>query len=121
MFLWTVAWSPDGTRLVTGSDDKMLRILSAETGRDAAPEGLTQQHKGSILTVAWSRCGNRIATGCNDKVARIVDVSTGETLHEIAHDSPVRSVSWTPCKTKLATGSGGTGVEGKARVIDTAT
>ena len=62
-----VAYSPDGTRLATGSLDKTARIWDTATGH-----AITKLAHGSpVNAVAYSPDGTRLATGCQDKTARI--------------------------------------------------
>jgi serine/threonine protein kinase len=57
----SAAFSPDGTRIVTGCDDKIARVWDAKSGKERrALEG----HTGTILSVAFSPDGARRHREC---------------------------------------------------------
>jgi WD40 repeat protein len=64
----SAAWSPDGTRIVTGSEDRTARIWDAGTGRVLAT---LSGHGGEVDSAAWSPDGARIVTGSEDGTAII--------------------------------------------------
>jgi WD40 repeat protein len=70
-----VAWSPDGTRVLTGSDDGSARIWDAATGKVLHHMA---GHHHEVNSVAWSPDGTRVLTGSDDGSARIWDAATGE-------------------------------------------
>ena len=85
-YVVSVAFSPDGTRLATGSDgtrvytgsqDNTARIWDLETGD---PLAVLQGHESTVWSVAFSPDGTRLATGSYDKTARIWDLESGEPL-----------------------------------------
>jgi WD40 repeat protein len=69
-----VAFSPDGTQLATGSDDKTARIRDAITGYQL----LEVKHGNNVTAVAFSPVGTRLASGSDDKTARIWDVTVAK-------------------------------------------
>jgi hypothetical protein len=69
-FIMGVAFSPDGLRLVTGSEDKTVRVWDA---RSAQPLLECKGHADWVTSVAFSPDGLRLATGSNDKTARVWD------------------------------------------------
>jgi WD domain, G-beta repeat len=66
----SAAYSPDGTRIVTASDDKTARIWDARTGAQLA--GLSG-HGDRLDSAAYSPDGTRIVTASGDRTARVWD------------------------------------------------
>jgi WD40 repeat protein len=62
------AFSPDGTRIVTGSTDKTARLWDAATG---ALLKTLEGHTHVIYSCAFSPDGERIATASRDTTARL--------------------------------------------------
>ena len=71
-----MAWSPDATHILTGSQDGTIRIWDATTGANT----LTLTRDSSVSTVAWSPDGHHILTGSSNGTARIWDATTGEQV-----------------------------------------
>ena len=56
----SVAFSPDGKRIVSGSADQTVKVWDAATGQE--PSTL-KGHTGAVTSVAFSPDGKRIAIG----------------------------------------------------------
>ena len=94
-----VAWSPDSTRIATGSDED-VRVWDAVTGEDL----FSLERGRGVGAVVWSPDGKRIATSSSGG-ARVWDAVTGENVLSLKHDHRVKSVAWSPDSTRIATGS----------------
>ncbi|MDW8218283.1 MAG: AAA-like domain-containing protein [Acidobacteriota bacterium] len=64
----SVAYAPDGTRVVTGSLDNTAVIWDAASGRALVK---LEGHKGAVSSAAFAPDGTRVATGSEDKTALI--------------------------------------------------
>lgn len=101
--VYTLAWSPDGKHIASGSDDGTVQIRNAATGHLL----LTYRgHSSYIRSVAWSPDGKRIASGSWDKTVQVWDAATGCLLLTYRdHDEYVNTVAWSPDGTRLVSGS----------------
>ena len=67
-YVWSVAYSPDGTKIVSGSYDNTIKIWDANTG--ACLQTLTG-HSGGVESVAYSPDGTKIISGSWDRTVKI--------------------------------------------------
>jgi WD40 repeat protein len=74
-----IAFSPDGSRLVTTSADRRIRIWDALNG----VEQLAMAQAGSVTDVVFSSDGRWLATTGDDRTARVWDAKTGEEIFQI--------------------------------------
>jgi WD40 repeat protein len=96
---FSAAWSPDGTAILTGSQDGTARIWDVQTGGKRAE---ILAHRDYITQVAWSPGGDYLATASLDNTAGIWDAATGELQHELTGFSDdVSGIAWSPDSEKI--------------------
>jgi WD40 repeat protein len=81
----SVAFSQDGTRIVSGSDDKTIRVWHAETGELVL--GPFKGHTDSVASVAFSEDGRRVVSCSDDRTIRIWKVDEDSILAESSYVS----------------------------------
>src|SRR5258706_56009 len=103
--IWSMCYLPDGTRVVSGSSDKTIRIWDAESGT-VIGEPLTG-HTGGVNSVAYSPDGRHIISRSSDCTIRIWDAETGNAVGNPleGHGDYVLSVAYSPDGRYIISGS----------------
>lgn len=73
----SVAYSPDGQRILTGGEDNVAILWDASSGRKL---NTFEGHSNAVTSVAFSRDGTRALTGSLDGTVIVWDVSTAKRI-----------------------------------------
>jgi WD40 repeat protein/uncharacterized Zn finger protein (UPF0148 family) len=99
----SVAFSPDGRRILSGSDDRTVQVWDATSG--ALLVSLTG-HDGRVRSAAFSPDGRRIVSGSADRMVRVWDATSRALLVSFSgHEGEVRSVAFSPGGRRIVSGS----------------
>ena len=106
--VFSVAFNPDGTRIVTGHKDGAIRLWSPSTCKSMG-ELLPRRHYGIVSSIAFSKDGKFIVSGGGegDNILQIWDAlkqtPLGKPLYE--HENEVLSVAFNSDGDRIISGS----------------
>lgn len=99
----TLAFSPDGTMLVSGSRDKTIKFWEIPSGQLIRT---VEAHDGGVHAVTFSPDGKVLASCSDDTTIKLWDSSTGNLICTLqGHTGPVRSIAFSPDGRRLVSGS----------------
>ena len=75
--VYAAAFSPDGARIVSGSDDNTVRVWDAASGAELL---VLRGHESPIDAAAFSPDGARILSESGDGTVRVWDAASGAEL-----------------------------------------
>jgi WD40 repeat protein len=100
----SVAFSPDATRIASGSWDKTVKVWAVETGQELLSlSGPTE----GVNCLAYSPDGKRLVSGNEDKTVRVWDADRGRELLSLkGHTRSVHGVAYSPDGNRIVSVSG---------------
>ncbi len=111
----SVAFSPDGKYVLTGSADTTVKLWEAATGQEVRT---LNGHTGEISGVTFSPDGKYILTASADTTAKLWEVTTGQEMRNLrGHTDEVVSAAFSPDGKYIFT----TGADGAAKLWEVAT
>ena len=104
-YIYTLAFSPDGKRLVTGSDDETARLWDIEAGKEIST--LPMDEPRVPIGVAFSPCGKIVAGGMDDEIRLwcAEQLTTLRTIPQPENSRRTYALAFSPCGKYLASGT----------------
>ena len=111
--VYSVAFNPDGRRLVSAGNDRTVRVWGLDTGRC---EAILKGHTDEVFAAVFHPDGKRLASAGRGRAVWLWDLATRQEVARLqGHTGYVFSLAFSPDGTSLVSGSG----DGTVRLWDT--
>jgi WD40 repeat protein len=108
-----VAFSPNGSQIVSGGEDKRIQLWDVATGlliRAFTDESEFYAHSSAVTSLAFSPDGSKIISGSYDNTIKLWDTATGSLIrtftgHSGGFSSGVLSVAFSPDGSQIVSGA----------------
>ena len=98
--IYSIAWSPGGKLLASGSYDKMVKLWDAATGQEVKN---LQDHIDAVFAVAFSPDGKYLASGSQDRSVKFWDIASGQRLYTLSDAADgLTSIAYSPSGMQIA-------------------
>jgi len=99
----SVAFSPCGKYVVSGSWDKTLKLWEIKNGRLVRT---FKEHESSVMSVAFSPCGKYVVSGSGKQTLKLWEAGSGELVRDCKGDAwSIVSVAYSPCGKYVVSGT----------------
>ena len=78
--IWSIAFNPNGTKIVSGSSDRTVKIWNTQTGQCLKT---FLGHNRPVLSVSFSPDGNTVASCGGHSIIKLWNIETGECFQTI--------------------------------------
>jgi WD40 repeat protein len=102
--VYSVAFTPDGKYVVSGSGDHTLKVWDSATGKEIKSFGGPAGHQNLVMSVSISPDGSLIASGGTDNTAKIWDFPSSTPLRSLAKSEGASILAVSSDGSKLAGG-----------------
>jgi WD40 repeat protein len=103
-WVYCIAISPDGKRIVSGGGDGTIKIWDAATGADVMA---LRGHLDTVHSVVFSPDGKRLVSGSWDKTIKVWDVASGVELMTLRGDGAIWSIAISSDGKRIISGGAG--------------
>jgi WD40 repeat protein len=88
----SLSWNHDGSKILSGSDDRTIKIWDAMTGELL---NTLEGHSRGVTAISWNHDSSKIVSGSKDRTIKIWDVITCDLILTLKDgENAVNSVSW---------------------------
>ncbi|KAG8940627.1 hypothetical protein FRC03_005280, partial [Tulasnella sp. 419] len=102
----SLAVSPDGSRIISGSSDGTAAVWDMKSGWESPGESDDKVHKGAVHCVAFSSDGKKMASGGDEGTVAVWDTEGHGLIHTLkGHEGAVMRVAFSVDGRYIASGS----------------